>query len=112
MSAGQRQLLTIARASLRRSHVVVCDEATSSCDPKTDAMVQQLLQGRGGDGDAGIGGGPFAGAAMLTIAHRLDTLATYDRVLLLGATSGGSPTSVLEIRRPSSECRQEELYSL
>eukprot|EP00445_Apocalathium_hangoei_P022043 CAMPEP_0203899804 /NCGR_PEP_ID=MMETSP0359-20131031/42153_1 /ASSEMBLY_ACC=CAM_ASM_000338 /TAXON_ID=268821 /ORGANISM="Scrippsiella Hangoei, Strain SHTV-5" /LENGTH=1320 /DNA_ID=CAMNT_0050823127 /DNA_START=104 /DNA_END=4066 /DNA_ORIENTATION=- len=106
MSAGQRQLLTIARASLRRARLVVCDEATSSCDPRTDATVQRLLQGR--TSTEGVDG-PFAGAAMLTIAHRLDTLATYDRVLLLSPPSGGAGTGVREIVRPPTS---EKMYSL
>jgi len=106
MSAGQRQLLTIARASLRRARLVVCDEATSSCDPRTDATVQRLLQGR--TSTEGVEG-PFAGAAMLTIAHRLDTLATYDRVLLLSPPSGGAGTGVREIVRPPTS---EKMYSV
>jgi len=95
ISAGQRQLLTIARAALRSARVVVCDEATSSCDPKTDALVQRMLQGRGAGGQT-----PFEGAAMLTVAHRLNTLAAYDRVLLLSGPSAARGTDVSEIVRP------------
>jgi len=98
ISAGQRQLLTIARASLRSARVVVCDEATSSCDPQTDALVQRVLQGCRADGEGGPA--PFEGAAMLTIAHRLNTLATYDRVLLLSPPSAKHGTGVVEILRP------------
>lgn len=113
LSMGQRQLLTIARAALREARLVVCDEATSSCDPKTDTAVQRLLQGhsRGLSFERTEADGPlttspkcallapFAGVAMLTIAHRLDTLATYDRVLLLTAPTATSGTGVQEIVR-------------
>jgi len=98
LSAGQRQLLAIARAALRRSCVVICDEATSSCDPQADALVQRLLGG--GSKTASREENPLHGAAMLTIAHRLDTLDSYDRVLLLSAPSSAtSNTGIHEISR-------------
>eukprot|EP00043_Microstomoeca_roanoka_P018923 m.206899 g.206899 ORF g.206899 m.206899 type:complete len:146 (-) comp16911_c2_seq7:109-546(-) len=68
-SHGQRQLLCIARALLRDSKVLVCDEATSSVDKKTDIMIQNVLTQ------------VFTDRTVVIIAHRLDTILTCDRVL-------------------------------
>lgn len=71
LSAGQRQLLSFARALAHGGDVLVLDEATSSIDPDTEAEVQRgihaLLQGR----------------TALVIAHRLSTIEDVDRIHLL-----------------------------
>lgn len=73
LSAGERQLLCMARAMLRRRPVLVMDEATASVDHATDARIQQMVKR------------DFRGnTTVLTIAHRLHTVAFYDRILLLG----------------------------
>lgn len=71
MSAGQRQLMTLARGLLRRSQVVVMDEATSSIDFNTDKAIQKILKTE------------FDHATVLCIAHRLSTVIEYDRILVL-----------------------------
>ena len=68
LSAGERQLVGIARVALADPAVIVLDEATSSLDPATEAAVEQAL--------AAVA----AGRTVITIAHRLSTAQRADRV--------------------------------
>ena len=70
-SQGQRQLLCIARALLRKAQVVMMDEATASCDMETDDMVQRLVRS------------VFASCTVITVAHRIATIADSDKILVL-----------------------------
>ena len=70
-SAGQKQLVCLARAILKHSNVLIMDEATANMDYDTDNFVQKKIAQR------------FAHATQFTIAHRLQTIASYDKVLVL-----------------------------
>ncbi|KAF9095951.1 hypothetical protein BGX23_012309 [Mortierella sp. AD031] len=71
-SIGERQLLSLARAVLRRSRVIVMDEATANVDLQSDRMIQKAIHTQ------------FQGATVFTIAHRLNTvIGDYDRILVL-----------------------------
>jgi ATP-binding cassette subfamily B protein len=71
VSHGQRQLLAIARALVYNPAVLVLDEATSSVDPESEALIRQAMTGL------------LAGRTSITIAHRLSTVRAADRILVL-----------------------------
>lgn len=87
LSVGQRQLICLARALLRRSKILVLDEATAAVDLQTDDLIQKTIRDQ------------FRASTVITIAHRLNTIIDYDRIVVLGegeVREYDSPQNLLE----------------
>ncbi|XP_028435648.1 multidrug resistance-associated protein 1 [Perca flavescens] len=89
LSLGQRQLLCLARALLRKTRILVLDEATAAVDLKTDQLIQSTIRSQFGD------------CTVLTIAHRLNTIMDYTRVVVM------ERGCISEMDSPSQLLRQQ-----
>uniref|UniRef100_A0A8C9TYC4 ATP-binding cassette, sub-family C (CFTR/MRP), member 6b, tandem duplicate 1 n=1 Tax=Scleropages formosus TaxID=113540 RepID=A0A8C9TYC4_SCLFO len=95
LSLGQRQLLCLARALLRKTKVLVLDEATAAVDLEMDNLIQTTIRSQ------------FEGCTVLTIAHRLNTIMDYTRVIVM------DKGHIVEIDSPSGLIAQRgQFYSM
>ena len=95
-SAGQRQLICVARALLRGNKIIIMDEATASVDSETDQKLQRMIRTA------------FAECTVICIAHRLDTILDSDKICVLG------DGNVLEFDSPENLLKDKsgEFYAL
>ncbi|KAJ7109921.1 P-loop containing nucleoside triphosphate hydrolase protein [Mycena epipterygia] len=87
LSAGERQLVALSRAILRRTNIIIMDEATSQIDSHLDDQIQRTIREE------------LSGAIVITIAHRLKTILDYNRILVLDdgeLLEFGSPKMLLQ----------------
>ena len=70
-SVGEKQLICITRAMLKKSKIIIMDEANSSFDYKTDLLIQKSLMRS------------FKGSTLITVAHKIKTILGYDRICVL-----------------------------
>ena len=71
LSVGEKQLICIARAILRKTKIIVMDEATANIDMKTEEKIQKALQL------------VLNNSTVITVAHRIKTIIDYDKILVL-----------------------------
>ncbi|KAI9826868.1 MAG: hypothetical protein M1832_005807 [Thelocarpon impressellum] len=93
LSQGQRQLISLARALLTPSNILVLDEATAAVDIETDALLQTTLRSK-----------MFSHRTIITIAHRINTILDSDRIVVLDRGE------VAEFDTPAELVRRKGLF--
>ncbi|XP_053548507.1 ATP-binding cassette sub-family C member 2 [Bombina bombina] len=93
LSVGQRQLVCLARALLRKTKVLILDEATAAVDLETDNLIQKTIRSE------------FSNCTVLTIAHRLHTIMDSNRVMVLNAGN------IVEFDSPEALLQQQGHFS-
>uniref|UniRef100_A0A8C3UYV3 ABC-type glutathione-S-conjugate transporter n=1 Tax=Catharus ustulatus TaxID=91951 RepID=A0A8C3UYV3_CATUS len=93
LSVGQRQLVCLARALLRKAKILILDEATAAVDLETDNLIQTTIRSE------------FADCTVLTIAHRLHTIMDSNRVMVLHAGQ------IVEFDSPEELLKKQGVFS-
>jgi len=86
-SVGQRQLIALARSILKRSSIVLLDEASASVDQETDKLISRVIRS------------DFKGCTIITIAHRIATIIDSDQIIVMSSGEvyeTGHPSELLQ----------------
>lgn len=89
-SVGQKQLICLARAALRRNKIVILDEATANMDAESENLLYRIVEE------------VFADCTILIIAHRLEYIRKCDKVMVIHSGE------VVEFENPQSLLRNEQ----
>lgn len=92
LSVGERSLVSLARALVKDSKIIILDEATAAVDVKTDALIQDTIRQQ------------FSDKTLLCIAHRLRTILEYDRIVVMAAGN------IAEVDTPIKLYRQRGIF--
>ena len=87
LSCGERQLLCLCRALLKKCPIILLDEATASCDPETTDRISKIVRSE------------FKECTIITIAHRIGTIIDSDQIIVMSqgeVLESGSPAELLE----------------
>ncbi|CAD5112466.1 DgyrCDS1687 [Dimorphilus gyrociliatus] len=87
LSVGERQLICLARALLKKCHLLIIDEATANVDNETDKCIQNILKCH------------FKDCTTITIAHRLSTIMDSDKIIVMDSGEVGEYGTVKELLR-------------
>ncbi|KAK9400978.1 canalicular multispecific organic anion transporter 1 [Crotalus adamanteus] len=93
LSVGQRQLVCLARALLRKTKILILDEATAAVDMETDHLIQETIRSE------------FANCTVITIAHRLHTIMDSHRVMVL------QEGKIVEFDSPEQLLQQQGIFA-
>ena len=89
---GQKQMICVARAFLRKAKILLLDEATANIDKRHDYVLQQLIQKE------------LKGVTIISIAHRISTVADFDKIAVI------EDGSVVEFGPPAELLRKKGYY--
>ncbi|CAL5986502.1 Xenobiotic-transporting_ATPase / Multidrug resistance-associated protein [Hexamita inflata] len=92
LSAGQKQLVCVARALLRKASCVILDEATAQVDRENDQLIQNTIRD------------VFTDVTVLSIAHRLDTIIDFDRIIVM------DQGQIVEFDTPANLIRKQGVF--